>query len=79
MIQIALTNTQLPPMNNLNFRKAVQAVLDMDDIMEAATDGAYHLNIGFQYPGQAYYTDVGKETDSQKHPARAKPFPPPSG
>jgi len=73
-IQIALTNTQLPPMDNLNFRKAVQAVLDMDDIMEAATDGAYNLNIGFQYPGQAYYTDVGKETYNQKNPARAKQF-----
>jgi len=73
-VQIALTNTQLPPMNNLNFRKAVQAVLDMDDIMEAATDGAYSLNIGFQYPGQAYYTDVGKETYNQKDSAKAKQF-----
>jgi peptide/nickel transport system substrate-binding protein len=50
----------------------VQAVLDMDDIMEAATDGAYSLNIGFQYPGQAYYTDVGKETYNQKDSAKAK-------
>jgi len=73
-IQIALTNTQLPPMNNLNFRKAIQAVLDMDDIMEAATDGAYSLNIGFQYPGQAYYSEAGKETYNQKNPARARQF-----
>lgn len=71
-IQIALTNTQLPPMDNLNFRKAVQAVLDMDEIMEAATDGAYKLNIGFQYPGQTYYTDAGKETYNQKNPTKAK-------
>ena len=35
--------------------------------MEAATDGAYRLNIGFQYPGQAYYTEAGKETYNQKN------------
>jgi peptide/nickel transport system substrate-binding protein len=50
----------------------VQAVLDMDEIMEAATDGAYKLNKGFQYPGQTYYTDAGKETYNQKNPAKAK-------
>lgn len=71
-IQIALTNTQLAPMNSLPFRQAIQAVLDMEEIMEAATDGAFKLNIGFQYPGQAYYTDVGKETYNQKNPTKAK-------
>ena len=34
------------------FRKAVQAVLDMDEIMDAASDGNYRLNVGFQYPNQ---------------------------
>jgi peptide/nickel transport system substrate-binding protein len=71
-VQIALTNFQLPPMNNLQFRQAVQAVLDMEELMEAATDGAYKLNIGFQYPGQTYYTDVGKELYNQKNPTKAK-------
>lgn len=71
-IQIALTNFQQFPMSNLAFRQSVQAVLDMEEIMEAATDGAFKLNIGFQYPGQAYYTDVGKETYNQKNTAKAK-------
>ena len=44
------------------FRKAVQAALDMDEIMDAASDGNYQLNVGFQYPNQPDYTDAGKET-----------------
>jgi peptide/nickel transport system substrate-binding protein len=44
----------------------------MEEIMESASDGAYRLNVGFQYPGQAQYTDAGKETYNQKNPAKAK-------
>ncbi len=61
-IQIALPNDSAPPTDNLDFRKAVQAVLNMDDIMDAATDGNYRLNVGFLYPGQSGYSDVGKDT-----------------
>ena len=64
----------MPPTDNLNFRKAVQAVLDMDEIMDAATDGNYSLNVGFQYPNQADYTDAGKETYNIKDPAKAKQY-----
>ena len=52
-IQIAQPNVSVPPTDNLMFRKAVQAVLDMDEIMDAASDGNYRLNVGFQYPNQA--------------------------
>jgi peptide/nickel transport system substrate-binding protein len=61
-IQIAEVNLSQPPTDNLEFRKAVQAVLDMDEIMDAASDGNYKLNIGFQYPNQPDYTDAGKDT-----------------
>jgi peptide/nickel transport system substrate-binding protein len=61
-IQIALPNISDPPTDNLMFRKAVQAALDMDEIMDAASDGNYKLNVGFQYPNQADYTDAGKDT-----------------
>jgi len=71
-IQIAVPNLSNPPTDNLEFRRAVQAVLDMDEIMDAATDGNYRLNVGFQYPYQASYTDAGKETYNVKDPARAK-------
>jgi peptide/nickel transport system substrate-binding protein len=71
-IQLAEVNVSAPPTDNLKFRQAIQATLDMTEIMEAASDGAYRLNIGFQYPGQTYYTDAGKETYNQKNPAKAK-------
>ncbi len=71
-IQIAVPNTANPPTDNLAFRRAVQAALGMEDIMEAATDGNYRLNVGFQYPNQASYTDAGKETYNINDPARAR-------
>ncbi len=56
------------------FRKAVQAALDMDEIMQAASDGNYQLNVGFQYPNQPDYTDAGKETYNLHDPALAKKY-----
>src|ERR1700676_4632980 len=61
-----------PPPDNLTFRRAVQAALDMDEIMDAASDGNYNLNVGFQYPNQPDYTDAGKETYDIKDPVLAK-------
>lgn len=71
-IQIALPNTSIPPTNNLAFRRAVQAALGMEDIMDAATDGNFRLNVGFQYPNQPSYTDAGKETYNINDQARAR-------
>lgn len=73
-VHIMLPNTKTAPTNNLAFRKAVQAALDMDEIMDASTDGAYKLNIGFQYPGRATYTDAGKETYNLKNKDLAKKY-----
>lgn len=73
-IQTASPNTSAPPTNNLMFRKAVQAALDMDEIMDAASDGNYTLNVGFQYPGRPGYTDAGKETYNIKNPTLAKKY-----
>jgi len=71
-IQLTEVNVSAPPTDNLKFRQAVMAALNMDEIMESASDGAYSLNVGFQYPGQAQYTDAGKKTYNQKNPAKAK-------
>ena len=71
-IQIAYPNVSQAPTDNLAFRKAVMATLNMDDIMDAATDGNYRLNVGFQYPNQPTYTDAGKETYNRHDPALAK-------
>lgn len=73
-IQIAQPNVSVPPTDNLMFRKAVQAVLDMDEIMDATSDGNYRLNVGFQYPNQAFYSDAGKETYNIRDPALAKKY-----
>ena len=73
-IQIAEPNTANPPTDNLDFRKAVQAALDMNQIMQAATDGNYRLNIGFQYPNQPDYTDAGKSTYNIDNPTLAKKY-----
>src|SRR4051812_29499849 len=73
-IQIANPNTSAPPTDNVLFRRAVQAALDMDEIMDAASDGNYSLNVGFQYPNQPSYTDAGKETYNIKDPAKAKEY-----
>ena len=63
------------PRITLTFRRAVQAALDMDEIMDAASDGNYKLNVGFQYPNQPDYTDAGKETYNINDPALAKKLP----
>ena len=53
-ILIAYANLSQPPTDNLMFRKAVQAALNMDEVMDAATDGNYRLNVGFQYPNPVH-------------------------
>ncbi|MGH7071072.1 MAG: ABC transporter substrate-binding protein [Acetobacteraceae bacterium] len=74
-IQLAEPNTANPPTNNLWFRKAVQAGLDMKAIMQAASDGFYRLNVGFAYPTQeVFYTDAGKSTYNLNDPKLAKEY-----
>ena len=71
-IQIALPNLSNPPTDNMKVRQAMQAAFDMDEIMDAATDGNYRLNFGFAYPNQPDYVETGKATYNQKDPAKAK-------
>ena len=65
-------NFSFPPTDNLKFRQAVQAALNMEEIMEAATDGAYKLNHALQFPGGNYYSDVAKELYNQRNADKAK-------
>ena len=71
-IQIALGNASTPPTDDIRVRQAIQAALDMDEIMDAATDGNYRLNYGFAFPNQPDYVTAGKDTYNQKDPAKAK-------
>jgi peptide/nickel transport system substrate-binding protein len=50
-----------PPFDKVEIRRAMQIGLDMEEIMDVATDGAFDLQPGFQYPGTPYYTDAGKQ------------------
>ena len=71
-IQIATANASAAPTDDIRVRQAIQAVLDMDEIMDAATDGNYRLNYGYAYPNQPDYVTTGKDTYNQKDPAKAK-------
>ncbi len=71
-IHIAIPNHSKPPTDNLLVRRAIQVGLNMEEIMEAATDGAYKLQAGFQYPGNPYYTDAGKERYDVRDKEQAK-------
>lgn len=65
-------NHSAPPTDNLKVRQAMLAALDFDEIMDAATEGNYKLNMGFQFPGQLYYTEEGSELLNQADPERAR-------
>ena len=60
-VHVAMINVNRPPTDNLKIRRAIQVALDMEEIMEIATDGAYSLQPGYQYPGNPYYTNAGGE------------------
>jgi peptide/nickel transport system substrate-binding protein len=67
----AWVNHHRPPTNDVRVRRAMQMALDMEEIMEISTDGAYALQPGLQYPGNPYYVTDGKELYNQKNPKRA--------
>lgn len=73
-IQIAVPNVSNPPTDKLPIRQAIQAALDVGEIMDVAAGGDFHANPGFQYPGQAAYSDAGKETYDQHNPELAKKY-----
>lgn len=68
----AWVNHKRPPTDNLLVRRAVQSALDMEAVMEIATDGAYDLQPGIQYPGNPYYTEAGKQFYNVNDPDKAK-------
>ena len=53
-------------------RDAVMAAVDFDEIMDAANDGNWKPNLGFNYPGTNYYTEAGKELLNEHDAAKAK-------
>ncbi len=72
VVPITYPNISFPPTDNVKVRQAILASLNMDEIMDAASDGDYKLNPSLQYEGTNYYSDAGKEFYNQHNPARAK-------
>lgn len=59
-------------LKDLKLRQAIQAALNMEDIMEVASSGAGRLDPGFYFREQAFYSDAGKELYNQSNPQKAK-------
>ncbi|MEY4678689.1 MAG: ABC transporter substrate-binding protein [Alphaproteobacteria bacterium] len=71
-LHVTYPNFSFPPTDNVKFRQAVQAAMDMEEIMEAASDGNFKLHHALQFNGSAYYSDVGKELYNQKNKDKAR-------
>src|SRR5262249_17960756 len=72
-MQIFFFNAALPPTDNAQFRQAVQAALDLEEIMAIASDGLYRMGWGWQYrEGPSWAGEAGKPLYNQHDPAKAK-------
>ena len=57
---------------SLKLRQAVQAALNMDEIMQVANDGDGRVDPGFYFKEQVWHTVAGGKLYNQKNPAKAK-------
>jgi peptide/nickel transport system substrate-binding protein len=71
-LNIGYPNWSAPPTDNIKVRQAMLAALNMDEIMEASTDGVYKLNPSLQFPGTAYFSEAGGELYNQANAEKAK-------
>jgi peptide/nickel transport system substrate-binding protein len=71
-LNVTYPNFSYPPTDNPKVRQAILAAMDFEEIMEAASEGQFKLNPGFQFPGQLYFTTAGSENLNQKNPEKAK-------
>ncbi|MBM3525851.1 MAG: ABC transporter substrate-binding protein, partial [Alphaproteobacteria bacterium] len=71
-LHVSYPNFSFPPTDNLKVRQAIQAALDMEEIMEAASDGAYKLGHAFQFRGSPFYSEAGKALYNQKNKDKAR-------
>lgn len=71
---IIIFNTKSEVFSNVKVRQAVNAALDLDAIMKAATGNPdfYEIDPGLMFKEQAWYVDIGKDKYNQKNLALAK-------
>jgi peptide/nickel transport system substrate-binding protein len=71
--QTLMLNHARKPMDNPLFRRAMQAALDLEEIMAISTDGLYRMTHGWQHPGTTYFAgDVGKALFNMNNKDRAR-------
>lgn len=71
--QTLMLNHVMPPMDNPVFRRAMQAALDLEEIMAISTDGLYRMTHGWQHPGTGFFAgDIGKELYNLNNKDRAR-------
>jgi len=56
----------------LKLRQAVQAALDMEEIMQVASEASGRVDPGFYFKEQIWHSTAGGELYNQKNPAKAK-------
>jgi peptide/nickel transport system substrate-binding protein len=60
-LQVIKFNQAQPPANDVNFRLAVQAALDMEEIMAISYADIYQMDPSWLYPGAAFHSTVGSD------------------
>jgi peptide/nickel transport system substrate-binding protein len=71
--QTLILNHSQAPMGNLKLRQAIQATMNMEEIMAISTNGLFRLEHGWQHPGTTYFAgDVGKPLYNMKNAELAR-------
>ena len=71
-LQVAKFNHAQAPCDDVNFRRAVAAALDMDEIMSIAFPDIHELNGGWVFGNSPYYSKAGLDLYNIADPAKAK-------
>ena len=71
-LQLGKFNHAQSPCSDLNFRSAVQAAIDCEEVMAIAYPDIYKLDGGLLYSYSAYYSKAGLDLYNQKNEQKAK-------
>ena len=71
-LQVGKFNHAQPPCNDVNFRRAVAAALNMEEIMAIAFPDVYVLDGGWVFSNSPYYTKAGLNLYNLADPRKAK-------
>jgi peptide/nickel transport system substrate-binding protein len=71
-LQLVKFNHAQPPCNEVNFRRAVAACLNMEETLAIAYPDIYKLDGGLLYSYSGYYTKAGTELYNLNDPEKAK-------